>query len=75
MNICNGKFSHMCLLKPFVLKNPFLRAHFKWIMHNMHKIMHILKYGGVSVGTDSRNFDYRGSAEQVPGEVVRAALK
>ena len=45
----------MCLLKPFVLKNPFLRAHFKWIMHNMHKIMHILKYGGVSVGTDSRN--------------------
>ena len=31
----------MCLLKPFVLKNSIFGTHLKWIMHNMHKIMHI----------------------------------
>ena len=42
LHICNGKFSYMCVLKPFVLKKSFLKAHSKWIMHSMQKIMHIL---------------------------------
>ena len=45
LHICNGKFSHMCLLKPFVLKNEVLRDHFTRIMHNMHKNMHIRDEG------------------------------
>ena len=32
----------MCLLKPSALKKSIFGAHLKWIMHNMHKIMHIL---------------------------------
>jgi hypothetical protein len=43
LHICNGKFSHMSLLKPFVLKNANFWAHQTWIMHNMQKNMHILK--------------------------------
>ena len=35
----------MCLLKPFVLKNANFKAHSKWIMHNMHKKLHIQECG------------------------------